>query len=32
MNEIIINKREWIISDVQVRGTDGNDLANKFDK
>ncbi|CDW72567.1 UNKNOWN [Stylonychia lemnae] len=32
MNEIIINKREWIISDVQPRDKDGKGAASKFDK
>ncbi len=32
MNEITVNKREWIISEVRPRGKDGDELANKFDK
>ena len=32
MNEIIINKREWTISDVQPRDKDGKGAAMKFDK
>eukprot|EP00347_Sterkiella_histriomuscorum_P011119 403373687 len=32
MNEIIINKRDWAISDVQPRTKDSNDPYNRFDK
>lgn len=32
MNEIIVKKREWTLTEVQPRNNNGDDLANKFDK